>query len=119
STKRSCPSRCFAQRKSSINSCLEPEVSAMQMAADGAATAAQQSIARASHSAVPSKRDPALLMQPARLAALQPSRLSASRALMVRAIRERWAIERLDWNIDAKSRGTALYRITTPGGIFD
>jgi len=67
----------------------------------------------------PVPRDPRLLMQPARLAALQPSRLSASRALMVRAIRERWSIELIGWDIDAKSKGTALYRITTPGGIFD
>ena len=92
---------------------------AMQMAANEGGVARQHSDARARHSEVPSKRDPALLMQPARLAALQPSRLSASRALMVRAIREHWAIERLDWNIDAKSRGTALYRITTPGGMLD
>ena len=93
-------------------------MSAMHMAA-AAAAAAQHSSACVQQSPVPSKRDPAVLMQPARLAALQPSRLSASRALMVRAIRERWAIERLGWNIDAQSRGTALYRITTPGGIFD
>jgi len=58
-------------------------------------------------------------MQPQWLATLQPSRLSASRALMVRAIRERWAIRRLEWNIDAQSRGTALYRIETPRAVFD
>jgi hypothetical protein len=67
----------------------------------------------------PTPRDPRILMQPERLAALQPSRLSASRALLVRAIRERWAITRLEWRIDAKSHGTALYRIETPGGVFD
>jgi len=94
-------------------------MSAMQMAARGAAAGAQHSNAPVRSSSLPLKRDPGLLMQPARLAALQPSRLSASRMLMVRAIRERWAIERLGWNIDAKSRGTALYRITTPDGIFD
>ena len=94
-------------------------MSAMQIAAGAAAAATHHSSADARPSGVPVKRDPALLMQPERLAALQPSRLSASRALMVRAIRERWAIERLDWSIDAKSRGTALYRITTPGAIFD
>lgn len=67
----------------------------------------------------PVLRDPAFVMRPERLAALQPSRLSASRALMIRAIRERWSVTRLDWRIDAQSRGTALYRIDTPGGTFD
>ncbi|HZQ62534.1 MAG TPA: hypothetical protein VFC24_14355 [Casimicrobiaceae bacterium] len=67
----------------------------------------------------PAPRAPELLMQPQQLAALQPSRLSASRALMVRAIRERWSIRRLQWSIDEKSRGTALYRIETPDRVFD
>jgi hypothetical protein len=94
-------------------------MSATHATANAAATATQHANADAGRTAKPSKRAPAMLMQPARLAALQPSRLSASRALMVRAIRERWAIDRLRWDIDANSRGTALYRITTPGGIFD
>jgi len=98
-------------------------MSALQARAAAAATADSPASASAPYprdpAARPRPRDPSVLMQPARLAALQPSRLSASRALMVRAIRERWKIELHDWSIDQASRGTALYRITTPGGIFD
>jgi hypothetical protein len=67
----------------------------------------------------PAPRDPDVLMQPARLAALQPCRISASRALMIRALRERWRITRLDFNIDERARGQAFYRIETPGWTFD
>jgi len=98
-------------------------MSALQARAAAAAAADSPASASAPYprdpAARPRPRDASVLMQPARLAALQPSRLSASRALMVRAIRERWKIELHDWSIDQASRGTALYRITTPGGIFD
>ena len=53
-------------------------------------------------------------MRPARLAALQPCRISASRALMDRAIRGRWRITRRHFDIDEKAKGHALYRIETP-----
>jgi hypothetical protein len=69
--------------------------------------------------ALPRPRDPKALMPAARLAALQPSRVSASRALMARAIRERWTITRLAFDLDASAKGNALYRIETPGWVFD
>jgi len=61
----------------------------------------------------PLPRAPAVLMTPERLSVLQTSRLSATRLLMAKAIRERWVIERLEWKIDERARGTALYRIHT------
>lgn len=67
----------------------------------------------------PRMRAASVLMQPARLAALQPCRISASRALMVRALREKWKISRLTFDLDEKARGSALYRIETPGWVFD
>ena len=58
-------------------------------------------------------------MRPSRLAVLQTSRMSATRLLMAKAIRERWRIEKLRWQIDERARGTALYRITTGDMPFD
>jgi hypothetical protein len=69
--------------------------------------------------AKPTPRPASVLMQPARLAALQPCRLSASRALMIRALRERWRITRLKFDIDEQARGQAFYRIETPQWTFD
>ena len=64
-------------------------------------------------------RTPAAIMAAASLAAMQPCRISASRALMVRAVQERWKISRLSFDIDAKAKGSAFYRIETPGWVFD
>jgi hypothetical protein len=64
-------------------------------------------------------RPPEVLLKPARLAVLQTSRLSATRLLMAKLIRERWRIERLKWELDERARGTALYRIHTPSMPFD
>ncbi|EIM26420.1 hypothetical protein U0023_25530 (plasmid) [Microvirga lotononidis] len=58
------------------------------------------------------------LMTPDRLAAIQPSRISASRALMNQAIRERWKIECRRFEIDERARGTALYIIDTGNYLF-
>lgn len=58
-------------------------------------------------------------MKPNRLSVLQTSRLSATRLLMSMAIREKWRIERLQWDIDDRARGTALYRINTKTMPFD
>jgi hypothetical protein len=58
-------------------------------------------------------------MRPERLACLQPSRLSASRALMDKMIRERWAISRLSWQVDDCGQGRALYRINANGFVLD
>ena len=64
-------------------------------------------------------RPPEVLMTPARLSVLQPSRVSVTRLLMAKAIRERWSVKRLRWNIDERARGTALYRIETGAMPFD
>ncbi|MBX3550928.1 MAG: hypothetical protein KF697_00570 [Pseudolabrys sp.] len=69
--------------------------------------------------APPQMRPPAVLMQSATLAALQPCRISASRALLVRAIRERWRITRRAFDLDETARGSAFYRIETPDRVFD
>ncbi|MGE3927180.1 MAG: hypothetical protein AB7G13_29975 [Lautropia sp.] len=69
--------------------------------------------------AAPALRSAEFLMKPERLAVLQTSRLSATRLLMAKAVRERWRIRRSDWSIDERARGTALYRIETPAMPFD
>lgn len=69
--------------------------------------------------AAPRLRDAATLMRASALAALQPCRVSVSRALMVRAIRERWKITRLAFDLEENARGTAFYRIETPERVFD
>ena len=68
--------------------------------------------------AKPRPRDPAEIMRPERLAAMQPSRLSAARALMTKAIAERWRITNRRFDIGADSAGTAVYEIATPTGTF-
>ncbi|WP_431284351.1 hypothetical protein ACQW02_05950 [Humitalea sp. 24SJ18S-53] len=75
------------------------------------------SVALSSHAA-PQMRPASLLMRPERLAAMQPSRVSASRALMAQAIREGWRITTRRFDIDAASAGTAVYEIAMPGGVF-
>jgi hypothetical protein len=56
-------------------------------------------------------RSPAQLMKPERLAVIQPSRISASHALMAQAIDQRWKITRTRFDIDAKGSGVANYLI--------
>src|SRR5579875_2067216 len=51
------------------------------------------------------------LMRPEHLAALPPSRLSASRSLVNKMLRERWTIELARFEIDERGHGEALYRI--------
>ncbi|WP_323131295.1 hypothetical protein [Sinorhizobium medicae] len=63
-------------------------------------------------------RSPADIMKPERLAAIQPSRISASRALMSRAVRQRWQILCKRFDIDAKGNGVAEYRIDIGGWRF-
>ncbi|WP_377805973.1 hypothetical protein ABNQ38_04860 [Azospirillum sp. A29] len=70
------------------------------------------------HSLFRLMRNPAELMTPERLASIQPSRISASRALMSRAIRDRWSITRTSFDIDERGRGTAGYRIDIGGWRF-
>jgi len=63
-------------------------------------------------------RDPASLMRPERLAALQPSRVSATRALIARAAKNRWKVTRTQFDLDERARGTACYRIEGDGWEF-
>lgn len=58
------------------------------------------------------------IMQPDRLAAIQPSRISASRAMVNRAIRGRWQILCKRFDIDEKGNGVAEYRIEIGGWRF-
>lgn len=66
----------------------------------------------------PAPRPATTLMTPQRLSAIQPSRLSASRALMNRMIRERWDISVERFDIDAEGVGTVVYAIRTPKQEF-
>lgn len=66
----------------------------------------------------PRPRPPEFVMRPERLGAMQPSRLSLSRALALKALRECWRIKRLRFDIDAEARGTAVYEIIAPGRSF-
>jgi hypothetical protein len=66
----------------------------------------------------PAPRDSADLMHPNCLAALQPSRVSGSRALMNRMIRERWDIRLTRMDVDAQAQGTILYSVRTPTHEF-
>lgn len=63
-------------------------------------------------------RAPSRIMTPERLAAFQPSRVSASRALMSRAVKQRWSIRCKRFDIDASGRGVADYRIDIGGWRF-
>lgn len=58
------------------------------------------------------------MMEPDRLAAIQPSRISASRALVSRAISGRWQILCKRFDIDEKGNGVAEYRIEIGGWRF-
>ena len=75
------------------------------------------SLAIAAHGA-PQPRAPEFVMRPERLGAMQPSRLSLSRALVLKALHEHWRVETRRFDIDAEARGTAVYEIVTPGRSF-
>ncbi|MCV0397185.1 MAG: hypothetical protein K5872_14590 [Rhizobiaceae bacterium] len=68
--------------------------------------------------AAPQPRPASLMMQPERLAAIQPSRLSVTRALMNRMLRERWDISVERFDVDAAGEGTVAYSIRTPRQEF-
>lgn len=63
-------------------------------------------------------RPAAVLMRPERLAAIQPSRVSITRALMNRMLRERWDISIERFDVDANASGTVIYSIKAPGQRF-
>lgn len=58
------------------------------------------------------------LMRPERLAAIQPSRMSITRSLMNRMLRERWDIRKQRFDVDATASGTVVYSIKTPTQEF-
>ncbi|MFB9949200.1 hypothetical protein ACFFP0_10095 [Rhizobium puerariae] len=68
--------------------------------------------------AMPLPRPGEEVMKPLRLAAMQPSRLSGTRAFMNRMIRERWDISNLRFDVDGDAGGTVVYSIKAPGQEF-
>jgi len=58
------------------------------------------------------------LMRPERLSAIQPSRMSITRSLMNRMLRERWNIRKERFDVDATGAGTVVYSIKTPRQEF-
>lgn len=58
------------------------------------------------------------VMRSARLAAIQPSRLSGTRAFMNKMIRERWDISNVRFDVDGNADGTVVYSIRAPGQEF-
>lgn len=58
------------------------------------------------------------VMQPATLAAMQPSALSGARALIAKMTRERWQIRNTRFDLAKDGAGTVLYTVTTPRQSF-
>ncbi|WJR65211.1 hypothetical protein QTA58_13230 [Neorhizobium sp. CSC1952] len=58
------------------------------------------------------------VMETARLAAIQPSRLSGTRAFMNKMIRERWDISNVLFDVDGNAEGTVVYSIKAPDQEF-
>lgn len=69
-------------------------------------------------SALPLPRPAARVMRPQNLSAIQPNRLSGTRALMNRMVRERWDIRAERFDVDANAEGTVVYSIKTPTHEF-
>lgn len=65
---------------------------------------------------IPEIADPDRVMDPRRLGALQPSRLSASRAFVNRMIRDGWRIDQDYLELEPGGSGRARYTVTTPQG---
>jgi hypothetical protein len=66
----------------------------------------------------PMRRDPSIVMHPDRLAAMQPSRVSATRFLVSRAAKGRWKIACRQFDLDEGARGIAVYEITAGSWDF-
>ncbi|MCH4813869.1 hypothetical protein MLE19_21335 [Halomonas neptunia] len=58
------------------------------------------------------------VMKPERLVAMQPNRLSGTRAIVARMVRERWDIRNTRIDVDADGNGTVVYSISTPRKEF-
>lgn len=68
--------------------------------------------------APPRPRPSEELMRPEKLAAFQPSRISNTRALMNKLIRERWDISIERFDVDETGSGTVVYSIKAPSQEF-
>ncbi|MBW6425118.1 hypothetical protein KX729_27105 [Rhizobium sp. XQZ8] len=68
--------------------------------------------------AIPQPRPADEVMKTARLAAIQPSRLSGTRAFMNKMIRECWDISNVLFDVDGNAEGTVIYSIKAPGQEF-
>jgi len=68
--------------------------------------------------AMPQPRPGHEVMKTSRLAAIQPSRLSGTRAFMNKMIRERWDISNLLFDVDENAEGTVVYSIKAPDQEF-
>jgi hypothetical protein len=60
---------------------------------------------------------PREVMDPRRLGALQPTRLSAARSFIGTMIREGWTINRDELVLDRRGNGRIRYTVTTPAGM--
>ena len=61
-------------------------------------------------------RPPQEVMRLARMGAAFPTRLSFMRSLIRRMAQERWAFERVVWDLDAAGYGRAAWTIRMPSG---
>jgi hypothetical protein len=60
-------------------------------------------------------RPPSRVMRPSQLGAMWAGPLSFARSLLRRIERERWQVERVEFALDGRGEGRALYRVRTPG----
>ncbi|SJN11599.1 hypothetical protein FM113_12435 [Leucobacter sp. 7(1)] len=63
-------------------------------------------------------REPSVVMDPRRLGALQPTRLSAARSIYAKLVRENWSIDLVEARVEATGAGRMLYRIDAAGHIM-
>ena len=68
--------------------------------------------------ATPRPRPDHEVMKTSRLAAIQPSRLSGTRAFMNKMIHERWDISNVLFDVDGNAEGTVIYSIKAPDQEF-
>ena len=59
-----------------------------------------------------------VVLDPADMGAARSTRHSFNRSFLRAAARERWAVDRTDWTIDACGRGRFIYRVQTPAHLF-
>mgnify|MGYP006955273703 CR=1 FL=1 len=74
--------------------------------------------ATSTKAAKPLPRPGCEVMKTSRLAAIQPSRLSGTRAFMNKMIRERWDISIVWFDVDNNADGTVVYSIKAPNQEF-